>query len=137
VAVDCALQSGRLELARGARARFRLAAADPAPGDRARVVCRLPGLAAGDVFVLRLEDPYAAGGYPDRIVERVAVDGREILRHDIAAEPGAAWIETRLPAGGPSELAVEIRAVRPDAGWNWGTAAATSFELEVRSAPDR
>jgi hypothetical protein len=137
VSVDCRLESGRLELARGARARFRLASADPAPGERARVVCRLPALSSGGLYVLRVEDPYAAGGYPDRIVDVVTVDGREILRHDIAAQPGASWIEARPPLEGPSELAVEIQAVRPDAGWNWGTAAAASFELEVRPALDR
>jgi len=83
-------------------------------------------------LALRIEDPFATGSLPGRILERVSIDGREVFSHDLAAEPGAGWLEVPLTRAGfpaPSRVSFEIRAIAPDPGWAWGAASAASFEL--------
>jgi hypothetical protein len=137
--IDCEMRSGQLVGLEFNRARIGLRRADPLPGETARAVCRVPSGSAGESLRLRIEDPYERGGMPDRIVERVEIDGREAFRHDVAREPGAGWFEVDLPRapGGSLEVAVELIAVRPDAGWKWGRAVSEAFELVRSQAPGR
>jgi hypothetical protein len=133
--VWCAMDSGRLSGLEWQLATIETFAADPAPGDRARVVCTLPALGPGESLLLRLEDSYAAGGLPGRMVERVEVDGREVLRHDVAAEAGSGWME--IPVADASDapgrrVTIEMLAVAPDRGWGWGRAATARFEFVKR-----
>ena len=122
---DCSVESGRLIGFEWGRARLALASESPPPGETARVTCELPPAHAP--LRLRLEDAYAPSGYTGRIVERVASDGRELLRHDIGGPEGATWLEVPLDAG--RRVTVEILAVKPDPGWAWGTASAAAFEI--------
>ena len=92
------------------------------------MTCDLP--AAPAPLRLRLEDAYAPSGYTGRIVERVASDGRELLRHDIGGPEGATWLE--VPLEGGSRVTIEILALRPDPGWAWGAASAAGFEIGRR-----
>jgi hypothetical protein len=138
--VWCAMDSGRLSGLEWQVATIETFAADPAPGDRARVVCTLPALGPGESLELRIEDAYSAGGLPGRMVERVEVDGREVLRHDIAAEPGSGWRNVPLASAADTrgrKVTIEILAVAPDRGWNWGRAAPARFEFVKRRRPLR
>jgi hypothetical protein len=104
---------------------------DPAPGEVAAADCKLIGPSPFPL-VLRVNDPYAPGGLPDRMVQRVEVDGAEVLRHDLAAEAGTGWTGIplgTLPRGAYRRIRVEVLAVRPDPGAAWGDAAGTGFEL--------
>jgi len=125
---DCSVESGRLTGFEWGRARLALASESPPPGETARVTCDLP--AAPAPLRLRLEDAYAPSGYTGRIVERVASDGRELLRHDIGGPEGATWLE--VPLEGGSRVTIEILALRPDPGWAWGAASAAGFEIGRR-----
>jgi hypothetical protein len=136
--VLCRMDRGRLRTLDWERATIEPFEADPRPGDRARVTCVVPPLRSGERLVLRFEDAYAAGGLPGRMVERVEVDGREVLSHDLAAEPFAGWLE--VPVSDASDapgraMTFEIVAVAPDPGWKWGRAAGASFEFARRPVP--
>lgn len=134
---SCRIDSGILAAFEASRATIAIRNPDPSPGDFARAVCSIPRLTAGETIVLRLEDSYERGGLPDRIVERVEMQGREVFRHDIAKDPGAGWMEIPLPMPGGDaarEVSIEVLAVSPDPGWEWGRVAAASFEF-VRRAP--
>jgi hypothetical protein len=134
----CEMREGRLRDLQWDYATIETFAADPKPGERARVTCRLPPLSAGETLLLRLEDRYAAGGLPGRIVERVEAGGREVLFHDIADKPYAGWLtvpvaEDADPPGRPIEI--EIKAVAPDPGWAWGRVGAATIRFAIRAAP--
>jgi hypothetical protein len=128
---DCTMESGRLVYLWWNRVRLAIESDSPVAGDAARATCRLPAAAKSARLRLRIEDPYAAGGFPGRILERALWDGREVFRHDIAAEPGAGWAEVSLARSpdSPSLLTLEILAENPDPGWAWGAASAASFEI--------
>jgi len=109
---------------------------DPAPGEAATADCTLAGPSRSPL-ALRLHDPYALGGLPGRMVQRVEVDGAEVFRHDLAAEAGTGWAEIPLgilPRGARKRIRIEILAIRPDPGAAWGNAASTEFEL-VKEKP--
>lgn len=142
----CNMTSGRLALLGWGDATVEIFSKNPTPGERASVLCRVPPLDPGWALLLRLEDLYPKGGLPGRVVDRVEVDGREALRHDIGAEPFAGWLETPVTpaAGRPTRVRIEILAVRPDPGWSWGAASRARFEFvkmrtprtEIRRVPD-
>ena len=128
--VDCALESGKLICLDPAEARLETPDPDPPPGDTARVVCRLPALHEGEPLTLRLEDTYALGGWPDRMIARVSVDGRPILRYDVAGETGSGWFDVPLSVAGlppPSTVTIEEVAVRAERGYSWGASAPLGF----------
>ncbi|MGE5278550.1 MAG: hypothetical protein ACM3SU_16285, partial [Acidobacteriota bacterium] len=134
--VWCDMDSGRLTVLDWERATLQIRAADPAPGDRARAVCTLPTLSAGEALVVRLEDRYSPGGRPGRVLERVRIDGREILSHDVAAEPFAGWLEVPVSKAGDAPgrtVTIEILAVAPEPGWEWGRTAVAAFEFVRRA----
>ena len=122
---ECSLESGRLTGIHWGRARLALSSDTPAPGQIARVACEVPADRPG--LTLRLEDAYAPSGYTGRVLERVAADGRELLRHDVGGPEGATWLS--VPLGSARRVTVEILAVHPDPGWAWGAASAAGFEI--------
>jgi hypothetical protein len=104
---------------------------DPAPGETASASCELTGTPAAPL-ALRLRDAYAPGDLPDRVRQRVEIDGVEVLDRDLAATPGDGWLSIPLgagPPGMPRKILIQVTAVRPDPGAAWGRAAATPFEL--------
>ncbi len=130
--LDCKIERGRLANASDTGATLETFDPNPSPGEKAVADCLFRASAPSTPLVLRLLDPYAPGGLPGRMVQRVLVDGREVLVHDIAAEPGSGWTEIPLGAPGPGRrpaVTIELAAVQPDPGLAWGRAAATSFEL--------
>ncbi len=133
--VDCAVDAGRLSELDSRHAVIETFSPDPAPGDRARAVCALPEIPPGGRLVLRFEDAYGPGGRPGRMVQSVAIDGRETLRHDVASESFAGWIEAPA-ADGPSaagrRVTFEVQAIEPERGWRWGVAARSAFEFTLR-----
>ncbi len=133
--VDCAVDAGRLSELDSRRAVIETFSPDPAPGDRARAVCTLPEIPPDGRLVLRFEDAYGAGGLPGRMVQSVAIDGRETLRHDVANAAFAGWIEASVADGASAagrRVTFEVRAIEPERGWRWGVAARSAFEFALR-----
>ena len=127
ILLDCEVSQGQLVVL-NPMPTLRLADQDPAPGAVAAADCVLAGHAP---LALRVRDPYAPGGLPDRVVQRVTVDGAEVLAWDVGAKPWTGWHEIPLNAQA-QRIRVEILAVRPDPGAAWGNAASTEFELVER-----
>jgi hypothetical protein len=129
----CTLKHGRLvHLEDRRKASTRLFHDDPAPGETATAECRLTGSGSPSPLSLRLSDPYDPGGLPNRILQRVIVDGQEVFHHDIAAQPGSGWSDIplgRIGEGTEKSVLIEILAVNPEPGWGWGAASTTAFQL--------
>jgi hypothetical protein len=105
---------------------------DPAPGDYTAAVCELSGAGEARPLVLQVLDPYAPGGLPDRMVQRVTVNGVEVYSHDIGRDAGSGWADIplgKVGAGTRSQVVIEVKAIKPDPGAAWGYAAATTFQL--------
>jgi len=82
--------------------------------------------------MLQVLDPYAPGGFPDRLVQRVELDGVEVYSHDIAREPGSGWADIplgKVGAGTKRMVVIQVKAINPDPGPAWGDAARTTFQL--------
>jgi hypothetical protein len=136
-ALDCVVKRGvlvSLSLPRESmqNAAIRTLQADPPPGDEASAVCELTGSGKPRPLTLQVLDPYAPGGFPDRMLQRVEVDGAEVYSHDIAREPGSGW--ANIPLGNVGEgtkrkVVIEVKAIQPDPGPGWGSAAVTTFQL--------
>lgn len=129
--LECVMKRGRL-VALGWKwsAILRPFHRDPAPGDVAAAECELTGSGAP---VLQVFDPYAPGGLPGRMVQRVTIDGVPAFSHDLAAEPGTGWSEIPLGQVGPAtkkKILIEIAAIRPDPGAAWGDAVQTEIQLK-------
>jgi hypothetical protein len=125
--VTCTLDAGALLCLNPGEARLETRSD---PGDAARAVCTLPPLDPGEPLTLRLRDNYSPGGLPGRMIARVFVDGRQILRYDLAAKPGSGWLEIPLVAPDrppPSTVTVEEVAINPDPGLAWGPACPLDF----------
>ncbi|HYX26732.1 MAG TPA: hypothetical protein VFC23_21440 [Thermoanaerobaculia bacterium] len=136
-ALDCRLEPGRLtQLPEHLSATIEIFHRDPAPGETATALCALRS-ATPVPLALEVSDDYLPGGLPDRVEQRVAIDGVEVFRHDLAAEPGGGWARIPLGPAGPRGRSVrlEVRAVRPEPGAGWGKAASTTFRLAVLKAP--
>lgn len=130
--LDCKIERGRLTDASETGATLETFDPNPSPGEKAVADCVFRAAAPASPLVIRLLDPYAPGGSPGRMVQRALVDGREVLVHDVAAEPGSGWTEIplgTLPPGRRTAIRIELVAVQPDPGIPWGRQAATSFEL--------
>jgi len=130
--LDCKVERGRLVDPSETGATLETFDANPSPGEKAVADCLFRASAPALPLVLRLRDPYDPGGSPERMVQRVEVDGREVLFHDIAAEPGSGWTEIPLGSPGPGRrtaIRIELVAVHPDRAIPWGQASSTAFEL--------
>jgi hypothetical protein len=105
---------------------------DPAPGDQAVAVCELTGRGTPRPLILQVLDSYAPGGLGGRMVQRVEVDGAEVYSHDLAEVPGSGWADIPLGnvgMGTRRKVVIEVKAIRPDTGANWGDAAETTFQM--------
>lgn len=105
---------------------------DPAPGDQAVAECVLAGRGEPRPLILQVFDPYAPGNLGGRMLQRVEIDGAEVYSHDIAEAPGSGWANIPLGnvgMGTRRKVAIEVKAIRPDPGANWGSAAETTFQL--------
>lgn len=133
ILLDCEVSRGRLLLLDPSPT-LRLAEDDPAPGAVAAADCVLTGAATRSgrtPLALRVHDPYAHGNLPGRVVQRVTVDGAEVLAWDVGAEPWTGWHD--IPVDGRARrIRVEILAGRPDSGAAWGAAVPTKFEMVER-----
>lgn len=107
---------------------------DPAPGDQAVAECELTGRGEARPLILQVLDSYAPGGLGGRMVQRVELDGAEVYSHDLAEVPGSGWADIPLGnvgMGTRRKVVIEVKAVRPDPGANWGDAAQTTFQMVV------
>jgi hypothetical protein len=68
---------------------------------------------------------------PGRIVQRVTVDDRVVLVHDLAAVPGTGWQQVSLSDGASParRVMVEIEALHPTDPIAWGDAAGTNIRV--------
>jgi hypothetical protein len=110
---------------------------DPTPGDRAVATCELTGSGAARPLMLQVFDPYAPGGMGGRMVQRVALDGEEVYAQDIGREPGSGWANIPLGnvgLGTRRKVVIEVDALHPEPGRNWGENSRTAFRLARSSA---
>lgn len=129
--LTCEVANGKLLVLEPASFVLQPMERDPRPGEAASARCRLDAVGPG-VAVLEVEDAYPAGGLPGRMLQRVDIDGREVWRHDLAAD---AWQgSSRVPLGsppGPAGRSVVLRlvAIAPelDAAWGWAAASRVSL----------
>lgn len=131
-ALTCVMDHGRLTGLHRTEASIETFQRDPSPGETATATCDLTGPKAPAPLVIQLYDAYAPGGLPDRMHVRVVIDGREVLRRDLAAEPGVGWMEVPVGTLGPGmkrKVLIEVAAVQPDPGAAWGKAANIRFRL--------
>jgi hypothetical protein len=135
VALDCRIEKGELPLLESSRFLIQPFEADPPPGEITEAVCAVQPTVP---FRLLIHDGYAPGGFPDRIRQRVELDGVELWSHDLAAEPGDGWTEVDLGTGlpgnpkNPRKVRIQVVAVRPDPGPAWGRAALTEIQVVGR-----
>jgi hypothetical protein len=111
---------------------FSFSHADPAPGERAEAVCQLLAQGAPHPLSLQILDDYPRGGFPGRFLLAVIVDGREVLRFDLAAEPGAGWTPVFLGSPGEGDrrkIAIRLLAGHPELRMAWGPAPTTNIRL--------
>jgi hypothetical protein len=130
--LTCVVDCGRLSVLSEQSAQLELLHINPSPGETASAKCRLSGSETSEPLNLQIMDSYAPGGLPNRIVQRVVLDGQEIFRHDLAEEPGSGWFDIPLGVvekGTQKNVLVEIVAVHPDPGCAWGAASKTEFRL--------
>ena len=105
---------------------------DPAPGEEAAAVCELTGPVQPVPVMLQVFDHYAPGGMGGRMVQRVELDGAEVLSHDIGLEPGTGWNNVPLGqavAGAKRKVVIAVKALRPEPGQGWGEEGRVSFQL--------
>jgi hypothetical protein len=129
---DCVVRQGRLTTVYETGGQIETLHPDPPAGETAAAECVSRTALPLPPLVIRLHDPYAPGGSPGRMEQRMVVDGREVLVHDVAAEPGSGWSE--IPLGAPAAgqrttFRVELKALAPEPWHSWGRQAGTTFEL--------
>ncbi|MDQ8051007.1 hypothetical protein [Luteibacter sp.] len=131
--IDCQLVGGRVRVADGSTYSFVVGHDDPEPGEFAELRCLVsPGQGESSV-VVEVEDKYAPGGFPDRMIQVVTLDGQSLLRHDVAAEAGNGWWSQAisLQPGQVRDLRIRVEGLRPDKGPAWGSAAETAVRFKA------
>lgn len=131
--LECVVREGLVSLlwASQARAAIRLLHLEPSPGESAAAECVAQTIRESAVDVL-VSDSYRPGGFAGRIVQSVTVDGRDVLRRDVADEEGNTWSKAPLGTLRPGErrrVVVRMTAGNLEAGWLWG-----SVNTELRIA---
>lgn len=128
--LDCVVRQGRLTALGDTEAALETLRGDPAPGEKAVADCTLVQDGPPVALAVEVLDGYAPGGLPGRVLQRVEIDGQEVLRHDLSAEPGTGWVGAPVDAAASGRrVRVEIAAVRPDPGAGWGWASSTRFRV--------
>jgi hypothetical protein len=130
--LKCTVEQGRIGALNKHIAQLELLNADPSPGDVATAKCHLTGSDKSPPLILQVKDPYAPGGFPNKIAQRVIVDGETVLYHNMAAEPGSGWLD--VPLGIPEQgveksIVIDVITIRPEPGPMWGAAAKTEFRI--------
>lgn len=130
----CVVRRGRLTALGETEAVLETLHVQPRPGDKGIAECTLtqPGPPV-PLLPLKIEvlDSYAPGGLPGRMLQRIAIDGREAVSHDPAALPGTGWVAAPLGTGSPRRVTVEVEALSPDPGVPWGAAASARFHVSL------
>lgn len=135
--IRCAVTEGRLldfqpgSQTQPSRILMDFRQADPAPGSQVLLTCKTSAQAAQPIL-MRIKDNYPNGDFPNRIVQIVTINGEEVYRHDLAADPGAGWHDLPLdgyPDGTALEIQVTLLAPNPNSGWKWGRAALTEVQF--------
>jgi hypothetical protein len=104
----------------------------PAPGDRAAAECTLTQPGPPIPLAVRVLDSHEPGGAPGRMIQRVEIDGRELVSHDVAAEPGTSWQEAPAGLVGPGrekKVLIEVLAGNPESYALWGPAASARIRI--------
>lgn len=142
--IRCTVTEGRLRYfqpgsqSQPARVLLDFLKADPDPGSRVVLTCKM-SVQAAQTILMRIQDNYPNGDLPNRIIQIVTINGREVYQHDLAAEPGAGWHDLPLdgsPDGTPLDIQVTLLAQNPDSGWTWGRAALTEVQF-TQSQPGK
>jgi hypothetical protein len=134
-ALDCVVGQGTLDLMGFPSATIRTFRRKPAAGDAASARCELTGSKVPRPLMLQILDPYAPGGLPDRMTQRVELDGVEIYSHNITQAPWSGWANIPLgdvEMGAKRSVAIEMKAIHPDPSVDWGSVA-TTFRLAESS----
>jgi hypothetical protein len=128
---DCQLSGGRILSSGPSGITFAVEHPDPEPGEFAELRCLLSPVGKGGDMVLEVEDGYAPGGFPDRMIQFVEVEGEIVRRHDVANRAWSGWWQQRIPvvAGSSRDVRVRVEGLRPDKGPAWGDAARTSVRF--------
>jgi hypothetical protein len=130
--LDCSVERGRLVHLSPTGVTIATFEPEPSPGEIARADCIASAPGPLPPVVIRLHDPYAPGGSPGRVEQRVVLDGREVFPQDLSDPPESGWFEIplgELAPGARKTISIEVVALRPDPGDPWGSLAATRFEL--------
>jgi hypothetical protein len=133
-ALDCVVRRGRLTALGDTEATLETLQARPAAGERATAECTLRrpgGVPAAGPLAVEVLDGYEPGGQPRQMFQRIEIDGREVLRHDLAAAPGTGWQAAPAGEGAEKRVVIEVAAGAPDPTVDWGPAAATRFRIGV------
>lgn len=137
----CRVEKGRLHLLEANRVILHPFpfAPDPAPGEVSELACdlKLRKSRTPVPVTLLIQDGYARGGLPGRIVQRVEVEGGGSWSHDLAAEGWEGWSQVPLGEAWPGvtrKVRIQIAAVQPDPGAAWGTVAGTEIRV-IRAQP--
>jgi hypothetical protein len=136
--LDCEVREGLVALlwAHQARAAIRLLKIEPGAGESATADCQAHASRPAAVEV-RVTDAYLEGGFPDRLVQTVTVDGEERLRRDVAAVAGRSWGGVPLGVlqrGQRRRVIVRMTARHPDRGFRWG-GVNTEMWIETPAGP--
>ncbi|HSS75831.1 MAG TPA: hypothetical protein VLV54_03715 [Thermoanaerobaculia bacterium] len=131
--LHCTIDRGRLAaIAIHREATLETFHPDPAPGETAAASCTLARAGASVPLALQVFDPYAPGGQPGRMNQRVEINGVQAFSHDLADEPGSGWADVPLGAAGPGvkeTVVIMLEAIHPDPGLSWGKLGQTRFRL--------
>lgn len=132
----CVVRRGRLTALGETEAVLETLHVQPRPGEKGVAECTLTQPGPPIPLKIELLDSYASGGLPGRMLQRIAVDGREAVSHDPAAVPGTGWVAAPVGVVEPGRarrITVEVEALAPDPGVPWGAAA--SARIRVSPVP--
>ncbi|HEX2719802.1 MAG TPA: hypothetical protein VHM71_02520, partial [Candidatus Deferrimicrobium sp.] len=103
--LDCSLEHGRLQELNPDGGVMRLENPDPVPGEESVLECRaVREDGGGRMVAFEAMDTFAPGGMLGRVIQAASISGRDVLVHDIAAEPGTGWNSVTLPAPGATPV---------------------------------
>jgi len=129
--INCSLVNGSLIYYGASSATIKMPKINPQPKETTTLACTAKSKKPQHLS-LSIHDLYATGGFPNRILQVVSVNGDKVFQNDIAKEAWAGWIDVDLgmvDKKTPLKFSVELRAVKPDPGWLWGEASITDIRV--------